>query len=146
LKEGFYVAGATAALLLAGCVSGAKRAEAPAIRIYEQISAWEPAQQEKLVRFSTEEPSRVQGPRKVGAPRGLEYPEAAVAAGVEGTVVLEARIDLDGQMGPFRRADGPPLLAEYAESIVATWRFEPARIDGEPFEMRYRVEIEFELP
>lgn len=76
-----------------------------------------------------------------------DYPEAARAQGIHGTVVLRVTIDDQGQVTAAEVVS--PLgqgLDEAARAAALRYRFEPASRDGKPIASRIRVEVVFELP
>ena len=95
------------------------------------------------------------GPYRVGggvsAPKPLftpdpEYSEEARKAKYQGVVVLWLVIGPDGRPREIRVAR--PLgmgLDEKAVEAVRTWRFEPARKDGQPVAVVMNVEVSFRL-
>ena len=58
------------------------------------------------------------------------YPRAAIAAKVEGIVVVEAKIDVTGRVTEVRIIRSIPLLDNAALDAVRQWEFEPVVIDG----------------
>jgi len=95
------------------------------------------------------------GPYRVGggvsAPKPLytpdpEYSEEARKAKYQGVVVLWLVIGADGHPQQIRVAR--PLgmgLDEKAIEAVRTWRFDPARKDGQPVAVQMNVEVSFRL-
>ena len=80
---------------------------------------------------------------KVLAPQP-EYPDAARAAGLSGTVVAEAVIDPAGAVSETRVLRGiAPELDQAALDALGRWRFEPATRHGEPVADTYRVAFRF---
>ena len=59
-----------------------------------------------------------------------DYPTAAVAAKMEGVVIVEAKIDGTGRVTEARILRSIPLLDEAALDAVRQWEFEPVVIDG----------------
>jgi TonB family protein len=53
----------------------------------------------------------------------VEYPEAAVERGIQGTVVVEATLDADGVVNDARVLSGPLELRKAALESVLQWRF-----------------------
>jgi TonB family protein len=75
-----------------------------------------------------------------------EYSEKARAAGYEGTCVLWLIVGPDGKPRDIRVARTLGLgLDEKAIEAVRTWRFEPARKDGQPVAVQINVEVAFRL-
>jgi TonB family protein len=75
-----------------------------------------------------------------------KYPEADRLARIEGTVVLDSLIGPDGALQCVRVMDGPsPNMNCSAALAVMNWRFEPARLDGEPVEVFYILSVRFQL-
>jgi TonB family protein len=76
-----------------------------------------------------------------------EYPTVAQAAGIEGTVDLEAVIGKDGSvldlraLGPFTDRD----LVKAAMNAVRQWRYTPTLLNGEPVEVVTQVSVQFTL-
>lgn len=75
------------------------------------------------------------------------YPETARAAGLEGTVLLNAVIAPDGSVRRVRPVSGPELLAQSATEAVRTWRFEPYvdQSSGKAVEVETTIAVEFRL-
>jgi len=79
------------------------------------------------------DPVRVGG--EVRPPRKLHhvaplYPAAARLARIEGDVVLEALIDLQGNVVNLAVVRSVPLLDQAALEAVRQWRYEPTRLNG----------------
>ncbi len=73
-----------------------------------------------------------------------EYPVAAKAAGIKGTVVLEAKISKNGSVTDLKVVSGPPELQQAAMDAVRTWKYKPYLLNGEPVEVRTRVNVVFQ--
>ena len=75
------------------------------------------------------------------------YPWQARRMGVEGRVVLHVEILPDGNTGriDIRQSSGHELLDQAAISAVGSWRFDPARVAGEPITAWADVPISFRL-
>jgi periplasmic protein TonB len=85
----------------------------------------------------------MEGRRVSGAePR---YPAIARAAGVQGTVVLNATISKVGAIENLRVMTGPAMLVPAAEEAVRTWRYRPYSLNGEPVEVETTVRVIFNL-
>jgi protein TonB len=73
------------------------------------------------------------------------YPQAARAANVEGTVVLQATISKTGIVTNLRAVSGPMLLRKAALDAVKTWTYHPYLLDGAPVAVQTTVSVVFSL-
>ena len=74
------------------------------------------------------------------------YPEPAIRAQVEGSVVLDVGIDETGRVTDVQVARGLPFgLSEAAEQAVRQWKYRPARSSDGPIPSRKTVRILFTL-
>lgn len=73
------------------------------------------------------------------------YPRIAVAARVEGTVVVEATISKTGTIESARVVSGPAMLAGAAIEAVRAARYRPYRLNGEATEVSTTVTVNFRL-
>jgi protein TonB len=76
------------------------------------------------------------------------YPREMLINGIEGTVVLEVLVDVDGRPleVAIARSSGYRDLDRAAQrQVLRHWRFEPALRDGQPVQARGLVPIEFSL-
>ncbi len=87
---------------------------------------------------------RVKPPRKLYAPPP-EYPVLARQARIEGTVVIDAVIDINGNVVSAKVVSGPPLLMQAALDALSQWKFEPTYLDEQPVPIRLLVTFEFQL-
>lgn len=75
-----------------------------------------------------------------------QYPEIAVRAQVEGSVVLDIGIDETGRVTDVQVTRGLPFgLSEAAADAVRRWRYRPAQGPGGPIPSRKAVRILFTL-
>ena len=87
----------------------------------------------------------------VSAPRALyqpdpEYSEEARKAKYQGVVVLWVIVGPDGRVHDMRVQRALGLgLDEKAMEAVKTWKFDPARKDGQPVAVQINVEVNFRL-
>jgi protein TonB len=93
-------------------------------------------------------PLRVGG--EVRAPRKLrdvapKYPVIAQQARIEGTVVIDAVIGVDGRVAEMRVTQSVPFLDQAARDAVSQWVFTPTRLNGEPVPVVMTVTVEFKL-
>ena len=95
-------------------------------------------------------------PRKVSVSGGViagnlvvktvpQYPAIPKAAGVHGTVVLQATISRTGSIENLRVISGPPMLQQAAIDAVRTWRYKPYLLNGEPVEVETTINVVFNL-
>jgi len=73
------------------------------------------------------------------------YPTIAIAARVQGTVILAATISKTGMIENLRVVSGPAMLAMAAEQAVQTWRYRPYLLNGAPVEVETTVRVLFHL-
>lgn len=94
--------------------------------------------------------SRIRVGGKVEAARLIHqtvpvYSRIAIAARVQGTVVLHAVIGKDGSITSLEYVSGPALLMKAAEDAVSTWRYQPLVLNGEPTEVETEISVVFTL-
>lgn len=73
------------------------------------------------------------------------YPPAAKAAGITGTVVLQAIITADGTVKNVRAVSGPIELRQAAVNCVRTWRYRPFLVNNQPAEVQTAINVVFSL-
>jgi periplasmic protein TonB len=88
--------------------------------------------------------SGVRAPRKLRTAAPV-YPPLAIAARVEGRVLVDCVIGADGNVTDVRVVQGHPLLAEAAAEAVRQWRYEPTLLSGEPVAVIMTVTVDFRL-
>jgi protein TonB len=71
------------------------------------------------------------------------YPAAALAAGAEGDVIIEAVITRDGTVDRARIVQGVPLLDDAALDAVRQWLFSSTMLNDRPIEVLMNVRISF---
>jgi protein TonB len=86
----------------------------------------------------------VKPPRAISTPQP-EYPVVARTAKIEGSVVIEAVIDEEGNVVQARAVSGPGLLIAAALQAVLKWKYEPTILDGMPAAVRMQVTVGFHL-
>ncbi|HTB97907.1 MAG TPA: energy transducer TonB [Terracidiphilus sp.] len=74
-----------------------------------------------------------------------KYPPIAVAAHMEGTVVLTATIGKNGTIENLRVASGPAMLQQAALDAVQNWRYRPYLLNGQPVEVETTVNVVFSM-
>ncbi len=75
----------------------------------------------------------------------VNYPPLARLAKVQGPVEMLITIDSGGVPSHVEVLSGLPQLHAEAMRSAREWRFEPARIDGQPVSARFRLTINFRL-
>jgi protein TonB len=73
------------------------------------------------------------------------YPRIAIAARVEGMVVIEATISKTGAIESAHVISGPAMLAGAAIDAVRMARYRPYKLNGELTEVQTTVTVNFKL-
>ncbi len=73
------------------------------------------------------------------------YPAIAQAARVEGLVIIQATIGVDGSVVDATVLKSVPLLDQAALAAVRQWRYTPTRLNGEVVAVIMTVTLNFEL-
>jgi protein TonB len=73
------------------------------------------------------------------------YPPLAVAARVEGNVILECVIGEDGRVSGIAVVRGHPLLDAAAVEAVRQWRYAPSLLNGVHVSVVLSVTVAFRL-
>jgi protein TonB len=71
------------------------------------------------------------------------YPQLAQTARVNGTVVLEATLTVDGTVDEIRVISGHPLLIDAAIACVKQWQYEPTYLNGSPVAVILTAKVTF---
>ncbi|HEY3777943.1 MAG TPA: energy transducer TonB [Rhizomicrobium sp.] len=76
------------------------------------------------------------------------YPDSALAAGEQGTTLVDVYVRPNGRISKFRvaRSSGFGDLDNAAVESVLNWRFIPAIQDGDPVSDWTTVKVVFQLP
>ncbi len=86
-----------------------------------------------------EKPERIHSPQ----PR---YTEIARKARIQGTVIVQAIIDRQGDVTHVKVIKGLPMgLSEEAVKAVRQWKFQPATLRGKPVDVYYNLTVRFQL-
>jgi protein TonB len=102
---------------------------------------------------TTREPGPPKAPLRVSqvtAPRKRRhvnptFPPFAAASRVEGTVLLEATIDEDGNVVNLIVLRSVPALDQAALEAVGQWKYEPTLLNGTPVPILMSVSVRFDL-
>jgi len=101
----------------------------------------------RIVALDFETPADVDPPTPADAELARPaYPELARIDAIEGNVVVEGVVGADGTVGSSRVVEVDPQgyrLDTAALSVVAGWRFDPARHGDQPVAVPFRVRFEF---
>lgn len=73
------------------------------------------------------------------------YPPLARAARVQGDVILNAIIDVNGQITNLQLVSGHPMLVPAAIDAVRQWRYKPYLLNGTPVEVETTITVIFAL-
>jgi TonB family protein len=73
------------------------------------------------------------------------YPQPARDAGVQGVVIVEARIEPDGHIGSAQILRSIPMLDQAALDAVYQWEFTPTILNGVPTAVIMTMTIQFTL-
>ena len=86
----------------------------------------------------------IKDPRKIHDVRPI-YPAVAMAAKVEGMVIIEATISREGHVTDAHVIRSQPLLDQAALDAVRQWKFTPTTLNGVPVEVIMTVTVNFTL-
>jgi len=73
------------------------------------------------------------------------YPAIAMAAQIQGAVVLQIEIAEDGHVRKVKALSGPPMLIGAATSAVKQWQYRPFERSGTPIGASVKVTVPFVL-
>jgi len=73
------------------------------------------------------------------------YPPLAQHMNVQGSVVLQALIGVDGVIQNLRVMSGPAILASAAQQAVREWRFKPILQNGQAVESKATITVNFTI-
>jgi protein TonB len=79
------------------------------------------------------------------APIRPVYPVIAKAAGVQGTVIVEAMISRTGTIESLHVVSGPAMLQTAALDAIRQARYHPYRLNGEPTEVQTTITVNFRM-
>ena len=86
----------------------------------------------------------VRPPRKIYHVEPV-YPEVARIARLEGLVLLETTIGVDGRVSKIRVLRSVALLEQAAIDAVSEWQYQPTLLNGKPVSVIMTVTIRFVL-
>jgi protein TonB len=79
------------------------------------------------------------------APIRPQYPPIALAAHIQGTVVVVAAISAAGRIEDLRVVEGPPMLVSAAVDAIRKARYRPFLLNGQPVEVQTTISVRFTL-
>jgi len=100
------------------------------------------------------QPLKVKAPIRIGghvqAPHAIytpapAYPPIARATRMQGTVVISAVLDENGDVVEMKIVSGPVLLYQAALDAVATWKYQPTYLNGVPVSVEMNILVNFQL-
>jgi len=74
-----------------------------------------------------------------------EYPRMARDAKIQGIVIIQATIGVDGRVVEAEVLRPIPFLSQAARDAVRQWRFTPPQLNGEPIAVIMTVTVNFKL-
>lgn len=74
-----------------------------------------------------------------------QYPEAARQQHIQGPVMLQALVGIDGAVREVSVISGDPQLVKAATDAVRQWRFKPHQLKGKAVEFETRIKVNFAL-
>jgi protein TonB len=76
-----------------------------------------------------------------------KYPEIAKMARIQGKVILDVAVDIDGRVipGSIKVLRGQPMLRQAAVDAVKQWVYEPYIQEGVPKSVRFTLAVDFNL-
>ena len=87
-----------------------------------------------------------------GVTRGLlirkvnpEYPKKARKKHIQGMVILQAKINKNGDIADLAVVSGDPLLAKAATDADKQWKYKPYFFRGEPVDVETQIQVNFAL-
>lgn len=79
------------------------------------------------------------------APIHANYPQIAIVAHVQGTVVVQAIISKEGHIESAEAVSGPDMLKASALEAVRSARYHPYLLNGQPTEVQTTFSVNFRL-
>ena len=74
------------------------------------------------------------------------YPAEARRLHMTGSVVMDATVNVEGQVDDLKLVSGDPLLSAAALDAVRKWRYSPYLLNGKPIPRQTRITISFIAP
>lgn len=90
------------------------------------------------------EGGRIDPPKLTSSPSAI-YPAMARNGNIEGVVVVDALVDANGTVTQAQAVSGPTLLRQAAADSVRSWKYQPAKLNGQPIAVHTQVSVDFHL-
>jgi TonB family protein len=111
---------------------------------WAELEAQLPAKETVVVQPQLRVPADAMG-RRIMHQVMPEYPELARQAGVQGTVVLDIVVSVEGAVTQMKFVSGPEALSQAAMDAMRWWHFEPYFVNGQPATVETTVAVDFRL-
>jgi protein TonB len=72
------------------------------------------------------------------------YPKVALLMNLRGTVLIDAAVDETGRVTDIQVISGNPVFRSAAMEAIQNWKYEPARLNGQPTATHVQVKINFD--
>ncbi len=73
------------------------------------------------------------------------YPSLARSQHIEGQVLVDALVDVNGRVSSMKVVSGPAMLHQSAMDALRQWKYQAAMLDGHAVPMHLTVTIQFKL-
>jgi TonB family protein len=73
------------------------------------------------------------------------YPKDARRARIQGSVIMQAIIDKEGNVATLELVSGHPALVDAAMEAVRKWKYQPYLLNGQPVEVQTQMQVNFTL-
>ena len=73
------------------------------------------------------------------------YPSLARQQHIQGQVLVDALVDVNGRVSSMKVVSGPAMLHQSAMDALRQWKYQPATLDGKIVPMHLTVTIQFKL-
>jgi TonB family protein len=83
--------------------------------------------------------------RLISAPVSPTYPVLAKQMNVQGSVVLQALVEKDGNIQDVQVLSGPDILSSAAVEAVKQWHFKPYYQAGQPVQSQVEITVNFTI-
>ena len=71
------------------------------------------------------------------------YPSIARSSHTGGDVTVDALIDANGNVTEVKVVSGPPILRQAAMDAIRQWKYDPARLNGQPVAIHLTLTVKF---